>query len=81
MNAAIIDMFGRVTIPAEVRSRLGLQAGDRIEFVRDVTTGCYEIIVANMSVTALKGIVRARIEPVSVEAMELAITSEIRASH
>ncbi|WP_322094504.1 AbrB/MazE/SpoVT family DNA-binding domain-containing protein [Paraburkholderia bannensis] len=81
MNTAIIDMFGRITIPAEVRSRLGLQAGDRIEFVRDVKTGCYEIIVVNMCVTALKGIVRARIEPVSVEAMELAITSEIRASH
>jgi AbrB family looped-hinge helix DNA binding protein len=32
MSAATLTSKGQVTIPAEVRKRLGLQQGDRIEF-------------------------------------------------
>jgi AbrB family looped-hinge helix DNA binding protein len=30
---------GRITVPTEVRSRLGIGAGDKIEFIED-ETGC-----------------------------------------
>ena len=35
MNATTVTMKGQVTIPKEVRDRLGIRPGDRVEFVLD----------------------------------------------
>jgi AbrB family looped-hinge helix DNA binding protein len=32
-NSSTISSKGQVTVPQEIRKRLGLQAGDRVEFV------------------------------------------------
>jgi antitoxin PrlF len=34
-NSSTISSKGQVTVPQEVRKRLGLQAGDRVEFVME----------------------------------------------
>lgn len=34
MSTAIVTRKGQVTIPAKVRAALGIEAGDRLEFVQ-----------------------------------------------
>jgi antitoxin PrlF len=34
-NASVMSSKGRVTIPKDIRKRLGLKAGDRVEFVME----------------------------------------------
>jgi len=72
MTTATITSKGQVTIPAEVRQRLGLGAGDRIEFV-ELESGDFAIKPAIDDVRALKGVLRKPQKPVSVDAMHAAI--------
>jgi AbrB family looped-hinge helix DNA binding protein len=62
-----------VTIPASVRSTLGVSVGDRIDFVMNDDTGHYEVIPATCSVRSLKGILKRPAKPVSIEDMNAAI--------
>jgi AbrB family looped-hinge helix DNA binding protein len=63
---------GQVTIPAEVRQRMGLASGDRIEFV-ELGSGEFAIKPAIDDVRALKGALRKPQKPVSVDDMNTAI--------
>jgi AbrB family looped-hinge helix DNA binding protein len=64
---------GQVTIPRPVRTALGLDSGDRIEFV-EVEKGQFAIVAATRSVQELKGLFRGkRSKPVSIEEMNAAI--------
>jgi antitoxin PrlF len=73
MAGATITSKGQVTIPVQVRSALGLDAGDRIEFV-EVEKGKFAIVAATRSVRELKGLFQdRRRKPVSVEEMNSAI--------
>jgi len=64
---------GQVTIPKPVRAALGLDSGDRIEFV-ELEKGQFAIIAATRSVQELKGLFRGkRSKPVSIEEMNAAI--------
>lgn len=73
MASATMTSKGQVTIPVEVRTELGLDAGDRIEFIKNEETGRYEIIPATVPVQALKGIVPKPKRPVSIGDMNEAI--------
>ena len=66
MTTATITSKGQVTIPKDVRVRLGIGAGDRIEFV-EIQDGVFQIIAATQDVQALKGIVRKPIKPVALD--------------
>ena len=72
MSTATLKSKGQVTIPAAVRARLGVGAGDRLEFI-EVAPGRYEMVAATQSVTALKGLVRKPASTVTIEAMNAAI--------
>jgi antitoxin PrlF len=72
MTTATLTSKGQITIPAEVRSALGVDAGDRVEFV-EVAPGRYEFIAATRSVTALKGMFGKARKAVSVDEMNAAI--------
>ena len=54
MTTAALSSKGQITIPASVRAALGVEAGDRVEFV-EVAPGRFEVNAATRSVTALKG--------------------------
>jgi antitoxin PrlF len=72
MAAATLTSKGQITIPVEVRHALGLDAGDRVEFV-EVEPGRFEIVPATRSVTGLKGMFGKPKRTVSIEEMNAAI--------
>jgi antitoxin PrlF len=73
MASATITSKGQVTIPATVRQALGLDAGDRIEFV-EIDKGKFAIVPATRSIQELKGMFQdRRRKPVSIEEMNAAI--------
>jgi antitoxin PrlF len=78
--AASMTSKAQVTIPVQVRNALGLDAGDRIEFV-EVNKGQFAIVAATRSVRELKGLFRGkRTKPVSIEEMNAAITKRASGS-
>ncbi|BBO99905.1 AbrB/MazE/SpoVT family DNA-binding domain-containing protein [Sulfuriferula nivalis] len=72
MTTATVTSKGQITIPINVRSSLGLNAGDRIEFV-EMDDGQFAIIPATHPVTALKGLIRKPVQSVSIEQMNAVI--------
>src|ERR1700736_6108471 len=72
MTTATLTSKGQITIPAEVREALGVDTGDRVEFV-EIAPGRYEFIAATKSVTALKGMFGKPRKSVSIEEMNAAI--------
>lgn len=73
MAAATVTSKGQITIPVRVRTALGLDAGDRVEFV-ELEKGQFAIMAANRSVTELKGMFYdKRRKPVSIAEMNAAI--------
>jgi antitoxin PrlF len=79
MTAATITSKGQITIPSSVRAALGVEAGDRVEFV-EVSKGRFEVIASTQSVTALKGLIPRRTTPVTIEAMNAAIAERATAA-
>ena len=75
MATATVTSKGQITIPAIVRTSLGVEAGDRVEFV-EVEPGRFELVAATQSVTALKGLVRKPASPETVDAMNDAIAAQ-----
>lgn len=71
MTTATLTSKGQVTIPADVRLRLGLESGDRIEFIE--MDGGYAIKPAIDDVRSLKGLLRKPGKPVSIEDMNATI--------
>ncbi len=73
MAAATLTSKGQITIPVQVRTALGVDAGDRIEFV-EVGKGEFNIVAATRSVRELNGILhRKGRKPVSIQEMNAAI--------
>jgi len=73
MAAATVTSKGQITIPARVRTALGVDAGDRIVFV-EVGKGEFHIVAATRSVRELSGMLyRKGRKPVSIEEMNAAI--------
>ena len=73
MAVATLTSKGQITIPSCVREALGLEKGDRVEFVEQ-GKGQFAIVAATRSVHELKGMFqRKRSKPVSIEEMNAAI--------
>ncbi len=72
MAAATVTSKGQITIPAKVRDALGLDAGDRLEFV-PLEEGGFAIIPANKSIHDLKGMLAKPGKSISIEQMNKAI--------
>jgi AbrB family looped-hinge helix DNA binding protein len=72
MTRATLTSKGQITIPKEVRERLGVEAGDRLEFVEQ-ERGVYRVVAATRDVRNLKGMVPKPQRPVTVEEMNAAV--------
>jgi antitoxin PrlF len=72
MTTAMVTSKGQVTIPVDVRRRMGLDRGDRVEFV-ELESGGFAIRPAVDDVRSLKGLLRPPEEPVAIEDMDKAI--------
>lgn len=72
MPTATVTSKGQITIPAEVRHDLKVDAGDRVEFVQ-IAPGRYEFVAATSEVTALKGMFGVAKKAVAIESMNAAI--------
>lgn len=73
MPTATLTSKGQITIPKEIRDRLRLQTGHRVEFEID-KNGKVSLIPRNKDIRSLKGIIRSkRKTPVTVEEMNQAI--------
>ncbi|OFZ89544.1 MAG: AbrB family transcriptional regulator [Betaproteobacteria bacterium RBG_16_66_20] len=72
MATAIVTSKGQVTIPKLVRDGLGVETGDRVEFV-ELERGVYTVVAATRDVRDLKGMIPKPARPVSVEDMNKAI--------
>ncbi len=73
MTSATVTSKGQVTIPADVRARLGLRPGSRLAFVP--TADGYEIHPQAASIRDLKGSVPMPHRPVSIDEMNEAIAT------
>ena len=71
MSTATVTSKGQITIPADVRKRLGLESGDRVEFVE--VDGGFAIKPTIDDVRALKGLLCRPAKPVSISEMNATI--------
>jgi antitoxin PrlF len=73
MASATVTSKGQITIPLKVRKALGLDPGDRVEFM-ETGKGEFSIMPVTGSVQQLKGLFRGRrTKPLSLEEMDRAI--------
>ena len=78
MPSATLTTKGQITLPKEVRNRLHLESGDRINFVF-LDDGKVLLQPATIHVTDLKGVLhRKGRAPVSVQAMNAAVARRMR---
>lgn len=72
MSTAIVTSKGQITIPKPVRDGLGVETGDRVEFV-ELERGVYTVVAATRDIRNLKGMIPKPAKPVSVTDMNKAI--------
>lgn len=72
MASATVTSKGQITVPLVVRQRLGLEAGDRVEFV-ELSDGVFAFKPAVEDVRSLKGMLKSPAQAVSNKAMREAI--------
>jgi antitoxin PrlF len=79
MPIATLTSKGQITLPQAVRRELGLETGDKIDFVPDGAGG-YRVVAHRKDVTVLRGRFSGRVaQPVSIEEMAEAVEAEAAA--
>jgi len=68
VSSAVVTSKGQITIPKPVREGLGVETGDRVEFV-ELERGVYRVVAATRDIRDLKGVIPKPAKPVSVEDM------------
>lgn len=72
MTTATLTSKGQITIPADVRHELKVDAGDRVEFIQ-IAPGRYEFVAATQNIAELKGMFGKPTKMVSIDDMNKAI--------
>ena len=76
MPSAVVTSKGQITIPKPVRDGLGVDTGDRVEFV-ELEQGVYTVVAATRDIRDLKGVIPKPAKPVSVEDMNRAVRRRV----
>lgn len=71
MATAMVNRQGQITVPKIVRTKLGLNAGHRVEFVE--TGAGFLVKPATRDIRSLKGILPKPRHPVTTETMKRSI--------
>ena len=71
MVSATLTSKGQVTLPKSVRERLGVETGDRLEFIESEQG--FLVVAATRDIRSLKGIVARPKKPVTIDDMNKAI--------
>jgi AbrB family looped-hinge helix DNA binding protein len=80
MVTVTLTRQGRITIPLEVRTALGLHAGAKLDLVLDQDS--FKVVPLRHSVPSLKGRFAGRVsKPVSLAQMDEAIAAKSAAPH
>ena len=72
MSEATMTSKGQITVPKEVRVKLGLKAGDRVRFIVE-DDGRVLLLPAKRDISELVGILPKPKRPLSIEEMDEAI--------
>jgi AbrB family looped-hinge helix DNA binding protein len=72
MMHATLTSKGQITLPKDLREKLGLTAGDRVEFIIEDDHGV-RLVARHTPVSQLKGMLPRPQKTVSLEEMDLAI--------
>ena len=75
MATATVTSKGQITIPAMVRTALGLESGSRVEFVQN-DQGQFSIVPVTSSILELKGMLKKPKKLVSIDDMNRAIAMQ-----
>jgi len=76
MATSTLTSKGQITIPQSVREALGLQTGDKVDFVRE-EQGTYKVVALRKDAKSLRGRFAGRVaRPVSIEQMADAVAAE-----
>ncbi len=76
---ATLTSKGQITLPKDLREKLKLSAGDRVEFFIDDEQSA-RLVVKHVPVTMLKGMLPRPSQPVSIEDMDKAVREGARSS-
>jgi antitoxin PrlF len=68
---ATITSKGQITLPKAMRTKLGLEAGHRVEFVE--TDAGFLVKPATRDIRSLKGILPKQAKPVTIEEMNRSV--------
>lgn len=71
MASATLTSKGQVTLPKSVRERLGVETGDRLEFIESEQG--FLVVAATRDIRSLKGIIGRPKKPVTIDEMNKAI--------
>jgi len=72
MAKATLTSKGQLTLPKEIRDKLGVKTGDRVAF-REQPDGSIVVEAEIGDLLALRGSVKSRVRGVTIEAMNEAI--------
>jgi len=72
MSTSTLTSKGQTTIPKDIRQRLNLHTGDRLEFVID-EDGRVLVLPASIDASELAGMLKPPVRPISVKDMNRAI--------
>ncbi len=73
MSLSTLTAKGQTTIPIDIREYLQVQAGDRLEFIRQ-EGGAVLLVPATVDIASLEGVLPKPKKSVSLEDMQRAIT-------
>ena len=76
MSTSTVTSKGQITIPIDVRRKLSLEPGSRVEFV-EADDGSFHLVPATRSIKELRGVMAYSGPRVSIEDMDAGVARAV----